>query len=249
MIGPPSGDTGSCSIVTFHDVGAPRSPIVFPPDLLRAGLLRLAERGYRSLDLLEAAAIVRDGGRFPERSVVLTFDDAFASVHRLALPLLQELGWTATVFVTVGSLGTRSHDSPVADAGEVRELLTAGMSIGAHTLSHPDLARASSAEVAHELRDGKAQLEDLVGASVRSFAYPFGRYDERSRALAEQLYDCACTDLLRRARLGDDPWLLPRIDSWYLGRSGLLGRLDTSLLDGYLTFRRGPRALRRALTT
>ena len=106
----------------------------------------------------------------------------------------------------------------------------------------------SSAAVVAELRDGKTQLEELLGVAIRSFAYPFGRFDARSRTAAEELYDCACTDALGVARIGADPWLLPRLDAWYLSRRGMLGRLGTRPVDAYLTLRRGPRAARRALS-
>ena len=186
---------------------------------------------------------------FPARSVVVTFDDAFGSVHEVALPVLTELGWTATVFVTSGTIGGRSRENrPVADADALRELVAAGLSISGHTVSHPDLTRCTQQEIDAELTDGKSQLEESLGVPVRSFAYPFGRYDARSRSVAEALYDCACTDALGYARRGDDPWLLPRLETWYLSRPGLLGRLGSRPVDAYLAFRRGPRAARRTVS-
>ena len=227
-------------------IDAPRTPLCFPPSALRDGLLRLADEGYTALDLLTLAEVIRTGGAFPPRPIVLTFDDGFASVHEQAMPILVELGWSATVFVIAGAVGGRSPEGfRIAGATELAELRDAGISIGAHTVSHPDLAASTTAVVRAELADGRARLEDLLGQQVRSFAYPFGRFDARSRAVAEELYDCACSDVLGYARVGDDPWLLSRIESWYLSRPGLLGRLGTRPVDAYLTFRRAPRSLRR----
>ncbi len=237
-----------CPILTFHMLATPRSPLAFPPELFRAGLRRLADDGYRALDLLEAAALVRAGEGFPPKSIVLTFDDGYASVHEEALPLLVDLSWTATVFVPTESIGGRSAGGwPLVGTGALRELIAAGFSIGSHTVSHPDLTRSTDAEVLSELRDGKERLEDLLGEPVRSFAYPFGRYDARSRAVAEDIFDCACGDVLAYARAGDDPWLLPRIETWYLSRTWAFGRFGSRPIDAYLTFRRVPRSVRRAL--
>lgn len=233
----------------FHMLGEPRSPLVFPPSTFRDGLRRLSEDGYRSVDLVEAAGLVRAGAGFPPGSLVLTFDDALGSVVDVALPLFEELGWTATVFATTGILGgTTPQGWPVADAGALRELQAAGLSIGAHTVSHPDLSRSPTERVRTELRDGKERLEDLLGAPVSAFAYPFGRYDRRSRDIAAELYVCACTDRLRFARAGDDPWLLPRVETWYLSEGGRLARLGSKRVSVYLAARRVPRNLRRAVS-
>lgn len=245
----PLGPTDdACPILMFHMLDEPRSALAFPPRLFREGLRRLADCGYHTLDLVEAAALVRAGNGFPAKSIVLTFDDGFASVHDEALPLLVDLGWTATMFVSTGTIGRRSTNSwPVVDAAALRELRNAGVSIGGHTVSHPDLTRSTDAEVVFELTEGKRQLEDLLGEEVRSFAYPFGRYDTRSRALAAKLFDCACSDVLDYARSESDPWLLPRIETWYLSRSWVFERFGSPSVDAYLAFRRVPRALRRAV--
>lgn len=248
MIDPHQPSVPRCPILTFHMLGSPRSPLSFPPDLFREGLRRLADEGYQALDLLEAAALVRAGGGFPGKSFVLTFDDGLASVHAEALPLLAELRWTATVFVTAGAIGGRSAQGwPMLDAGMLRELYAGGISIGGHTVSHPNLKRSTNAQIRSELEEGQARLQELVEAPVRSFAYPFGRYDARSRSVAAELYDCACTDVLAYARAGDDPWLLPRIETWYLSRRWQLERFGSKGIDAYLNVRRAPRALRRAV--
>jgi len=54
------------------------------------------------LPLAEMATALSAGRRLPENAAAITFDDGYASVHDLALPVLKKLGLPATVFVTTG---------------------------------------------------------------------------------------------------------------------------------------------------
>lgn len=55
-------------------------------------------------DALRAVAL----GKVPQRTVCITFDDGYRSIHELALPVLREFGLPATVFVTSGYIGQGS---------------------------------------------------------------------------------------------------------------------------------------------
>ena len=46
--------------------------------------------------------------------------------------------------------------------------------IGTHTADHPWLAGLSSAEQAHQVESGRAELEAVVGRPIDAFAYPHG---------------------------------------------------------------------------
>ena len=60
-------------------------------------------------------------------------------------------------------------------SNEVKAMLQAGMQIGAHTVSHPILARAPDNEVREEIQTSKRSLEQLLGERVGLFAYPNGK--------------------------------------------------------------------------
>jgi peptidoglycan/xylan/chitin deacetylase (PgdA/CDA1 family) len=57
---------------------------------------------------------------------------------------------------------------------EVQELAAAGMTIGAHTMSHPILSQLPPELVRWEIIESKIQLESLLGSEIWAFAYPFG---------------------------------------------------------------------------
>jgi hypothetical protein len=61
---------------------------------------------------------------------------------------------------------------------QVREMQQAGISFQAHTMTHPVLSRLEHTALDHEIRACKHLLEDRLDASVRHFAYPFGKTEE-----------------------------------------------------------------------
>jgi peptidoglycan/xylan/chitin deacetylase (PgdA/CDA1 family) len=62
----------------------------------------------------------------------------------------------------------------VLDQAELQQLASAGMCIGAHTVSHPVLSQASADLVWTEISDSKSTIEQALGQEVRALAYPFG---------------------------------------------------------------------------
>ena len=243
-------------ILTFHTVEKGSEAICFPPQVFHRGLERLHASGYRSLSLFEVAGWLRQGGPPSAPALAITFDDGYQSVYDEAFPALQRYGLTATVFLTVGdapvprpgqrlpSLSGRT----MLSWGEIREMRRAGITFGAHTLTHPDLTRLPADRVEAEIRGSKAAIEEALGEEIHCFAYPYGRYDAHSREIAQQLFDCACSDRLGLATAGSDPHALERVDAYYLRTDRLFGLVTTGLFPWYILARRLPRQIRRALS-
>ncbi len=72
-----------------------------------------------------------------------------------------------------------AHIQPPRDlmltAGQVRTLAESGMTIGAHTVSHPILSRVDEQQARTEMTQSKQQLEAITGSTVTLFAYPNGK--------------------------------------------------------------------------
>jgi peptidoglycan/xylan/chitin deacetylase (PgdA/CDA1 family) len=83
----------------------------------------------------------------------------------------------------------------VLSAADVRHLADAGMTIGAHTLSHPELCRQAEELARREIGDCRSKLANCTGRAVWSLAYPFGNpgaVAEREFRLAQEAgYECA----------------------------------------------------------
>jgi peptidoglycan/xylan/chitin deacetylase (PgdA/CDA1 family) len=97
---------------------------------------------------------------------------------------------------------------------ELRQLAEAGMSIGAHTLSHPVLSLCSDDEVRREIRENKLDLERALERPVWAFAYPFGNpstMGEREMRLAREAgFACAFLNVEHWGTSRSDSFALPR---------------------------------------
>ena len=102
---------------------------------------------------------------------------------------------------------------------EVRTLSNAGMEIGAHTVSHPILARLDDEKARMEIASSKQQLEEIILKPVRLFAYPNGKpgtdYNLRHVRMAQELgFTAAVSTAWGAARASTDFYQLPRFTPW-----------------------------------
>ena len=103
---------------------------------------------------------------------------------------------------------------------QIREMQKYGVEFGSHSLAHASLPGVSDAQLRREVGDSKHRLEDLLGAEVISFAYPYGEVDRRVRsAVSDAGYKLAFTAIpgvnwwndplcQRRAEVNDTTGLL-----------------------------------------
>jgi peptidoglycan/xylan/chitin deacetylase (PgdA/CDA1 family) len=215
---------GTVPMLMYHALSGPHTPgfrrWTLSADRFEAHLAYLSEHGYRSVSVAELAGWRGHG--WPAtggRLVALTFDDAYADFHEVALPLLTRYGLTATLFVPTGHVGGRSRwmaeegegDRGILSWGALAEVAASGIEIGAHSHTHPELDRLSARDLAMQVELPKALAEERLGVPVRSFAYPYGHHDSRvRRALAEAGYSGGCTMNSWAATAADHPLELPR---------------------------------------
>jgi peptidoglycan/xylan/chitin deacetylase (PgdA/CDA1 family) len=159
--------------------------VIISPEALQRTVRALQANGYRFRTAAEL------GGEPPGAgTAVLTFDDGWRDSLTVAAPLLNRLGVRATFFVCPGLWG--NHDPRMGQAGwvltepEARELHEAGMELGAHSMTHPDLRTLDDRELAAELADSKSAVESITETECRTLAYPFGVHDARVRSAARR---------------------------------------------------------------
>ncbi len=81
-------------------------------------------------------------------------------------------------------------DGRMLNWDQVRTMHKAGVSFGAHTMSHPSVSRLDSHGLKCELGESKLILEQGLGAPIEDFAYPFGKPEDRSLAAEAFIANC-----------------------------------------------------------
>jgi peptidoglycan/xylan/chitin deacetylase (PgdA/CDA1 family) len=113
---------------------------------------------------------------------VITFDDGYESVLKHAAEFLRQHGFTAIQFLVADRIGCKNQwdlgldpaMGRLMDLIQIREWLSLGHEIGAHTLTHPRLSQIPLGLARKEVHSSKKKLEDLFGVPIKHFAYPYG---------------------------------------------------------------------------
>ncbi len=118
---------------------------------------------------------------------------------------------------------------------QVKSLRQAGMTVGAHTVSHPILLKLSADQARREIDQSRQHLEAILGEPVRHFAYPNGvpgrdMSDATAGIVKDMGFDSAVTTAWGAARLGADCFQLPRFTPWDRSRWKFGARLARNLL-------------------
>jgi len=192
-------------ILSYHGVAESNAEIDpeflrVPPGVFRAQIDVLLGAGFRIVTVAElAAAALAAGGPPPPGLVALSFDDGMDDNHADLLPILRDYGVPASVYVITGLIGQPNPwmapgASRMMVEGELLDLHAAGVELGAHTVTHPNLEELGYDDCLREMTASRDFLHELTGAPVRTFAYPFCKYgDEAVRAARDAGFEAAVT--------------------------------------------------------
>lgn len=158
-------------ILMFHDTqDAPSTSMNISPAALERQIQYLLDKQYSFLK-------VSDLANFNEkkRHILLSFDDGFASNYTHLFELLKKYKVPATIYLTPYIEGIEK-----LTPSQIQEMQASGLvEFGAHTLTHVNLTKVDDETARREITESKAVVEKLTGAECVSFAYPYGRFEER----------------------------------------------------------------------
>jgi peptidoglycan/xylan/chitin deacetylase (PgdA/CDA1 family) len=255
-------------VLMYHEIAdacETRSRLAVPPSAFADQLALLHDRGWRTITAGKLSTILLDGAGLPERTVVLSFDDGYENFYSRAMPLLAKYSFTATVFMTSRWVKEARPPGPgiprMLSWTQLSDVADAGIEIGSHGITHPELDQLTDEHLYDELFLSKERLEDRLGMEVSGLAYPFG-YSNSAVCLAAQkagyTYGCAVGNRITMPE--EDIFAIPRLTMKRItsfdkfsrlvsGDNTMTRRQDRLLTDGWAVVRRGRRALRDIRTS
>lgn len=243
------------AILTYHSLDDSQTVVSTPPWAFQVHMNRLKSRGFCVTSVQPLVEHLKNGTPIPRRTVFLTFDDGLQNIHSTAFPLLQELGFQATVFLATDYVGGKAQwyeDAgipalPMLTWNQIEEMREYGIDFQAHTRSHPHLPQLSLKRAEEEIRSSKDVIEQRLGRPVEFFAYPFGEYTPELMELARSIgFAGACTTEVGLFVPGQDRYAIKRMGLNYSRVSTTLqalGTIDACVGGTFAWYRRAARSL------
>lgn len=192
----------------------------------------LQKSGYQTISVQQLVRHLTEQALLPAQAIVITFDDGYADNYQYALPVLQQYGLTASVFVVAGWVGREcgwrrpeKRNAMLMSWEQLRAWQSAGMEIGAHTLHHPRLSRLTEEQIREELAGSKQVLEENLHTEVPILCYPYGDFDGRVQRISREVGFTAALGIFEGVSVThNDLYALRRV-----GISSRLGNLEFKL--------------------
>ncbi len=192
-------------ILNYHDLvdGEPESMSQLHVNDFKKQMQYLYDEGYRTLSLEELMAFHKKG-YFPEKSVVITFDDGYLSFYNKAYPIFEKFKFKATVFPVVSltpGLERRIVWQDHLTFHHMRLMDDSLISIGSHTYDlhffnddEPAIIRTSAEEeisyvnrIENDLSLSKDLLEMQTDRNIFALAWPYGVFTDTTKEIAKDL--------------------------------------------------------------
>lgn len=174
------------------------------PESFKSHLKWLADNNYQTLKMSDLADPEKNTlskiAYEKKKPIIITFDDGYEDAYTNAFSLLKEYNFIGTFYIIRDFVGREEYMNQV----QINELEKAGMEIGSHSLSHPDLAKANEADSTEQIFDSKEKST--------SFCYPAGKYNQTTVDLIKEAgYTTAVTTHGGIANETSDLLELPRV--------------------------------------
>ena len=195
--------SSNIAALLYHNVGHVTAEecrgLTVTPEAFAHHMGALDAMGFKTIRTEDWINYVKEGREIPSRAMMITFDDAYASLAEYAFGELEKRKFTAVVFVSTslvgGSLGCRpepgASELPILSSAQIAEWSRRGIEFGAHAHRHVDLTTLSPEEAERELDESKRELSRITGVAVAALAYPYGASSEAVRASAASRF-AAC---------------------------------------------------------
>ncbi len=183
-------------ILQYHHVSdsTPASTSISPKQF-EVHLQYLKDNNFKVVPLSELIDGIKNQKPLIDKSVAITFDDAYIDVLTQAKPILDKFAFPYTIYVNPGIIDRNENkvSSHYLSWIQLKALADEGVIIANHGYEHDSMARITEGLTQEQwlkkqtelLLKAEAIIKDNTGQSWRYFAYPYGEYDMAVQAWAK----------------------------------------------------------------
>ncbi len=202
------------SILGYHDFtdGESNNDMILNIEDFRNQMQAIKDSGLPVVSMLQFLDWKQGKADVPAECVMITIDDGWKATHTLAMKVLNEFGYPFTIFLYKNYIGiggrSLTHD-------EIRELAAHGATISSHSVSHQNMSNRSGrseesylAWLREEIEESHRFLEENfgdTGSIIKTFAFPYGIYNDRVLELADAFGYEACFTVNGKKTTWDTP--------------------------------------------
>jgi len=180
------------------------------PEQFDAQMSYLHDQGWTTITTDQLADLMSNRECPPAKEFVASFDDGPEDGYTNAAPILENYGMHGTFFVTTGLPDAERPGRITWD--QMHDLISRGHAIGNHTETHLSLNKQTAEVVQQEIEGAQVILQQQLGFRPRTFAYPYGRYNDLVIAqVAASGFNLAFTVHAGAKDASDDPFESKRI--------------------------------------
>lgn len=171
-------------ILQYHHVSdsTPTSTSISPEQFAKH-MQFLEDNNFKVIALSTLMNAIKQQQALPDKSVVITFDDAYLDILTQGKPILDKHGFPFTIFINPGIVAQNS--ARYLSWQQLKAMADDGVIIANHGMEHDSLARTPEgmtskawlAQNTESLLKAEQLIAEKTGQSWRYFAYPYGEYN------------------------------------------------------------------------
>ncbi len=168
----------------------------------------LHSNGWKTLNLNQLLEYLQGKTSFPDKTLIITFDDGNQTDYTIAFPLLEKFGFKATFFLTTDFIDKSGH----LQKSQILKMSQEGMEFGSHGKTHKFLSTLNDDELKSELLDSKKMLEEIIGREINLLSLPGGYHSVNVKRITKKLdFKGICTSKFGWNENKTDPFELKRV--------------------------------------
>lgn len=186
-----------------------RKKLSITPLLFEQHLQALKDARYETYFVKDVPQILDGTIRYSTQSAILSFDDGYEDFYTDVFPLLKKYNMRATLYIITNYIGKKGFLSEA----QIRELIDSDLvEIGSHTQDHVYLKVSPKDYADEQIRDSKKMLEETFNMKIKTFAYPYGAFNEYALGAVQQAgYTAAVSVIPGELQSKDNLFFLSRI--------------------------------------